>query len=43
MNKASNFNEFKAALELIGVPRFYVIYADKNDNIFYLSNAKTSC
>lgn len=40
MNKASNFNEFKAALEIIGVPRFNVIYADKNDNIFYLSNAK---
>ena len=40
MNKASNFNEFKSALEIVGVPRFNVIYADRKDNIFYLSNAK---
>jgi acyl-homoserine-lactone acylase len=40
MNKAADFTEFKTALEIIGVPRFNLIYADKMDNIFYLSNAK---
>ena len=39
MNKATNFSEFKEALEIIGVPRFNVMYADRYDTIFYISNA----
>lgn len=40
MNKATNFSEFKKALSIMGVPRFNVVYADREDNIFYFSNAK---
>jgi acyl-homoserine-lactone acylase len=40
MNKATNFNEFKAALEQNHLPMFNIMYADKADNIFYISNGK---
>lgn len=42
MNKASTFQEFESALKLVGVPRFNIVYADRDDNIFYMSNARLS-
>jgi acyl-homoserine-lactone acylase len=38
MNKASNFSEFKNALEMRGIGALNFVYADKEDNIYYLSN-----
>jgi acyl-homoserine-lactone acylase len=40
MNKARNFYEFKNALKMTAIPGFNVVYADKSDTIFYLSNGK---
>ena len=40
MNKARNYDEFREALDLQGIPCTNIVYADKEDNIFYLSNAK---
>ncbi len=40
MNKARNFNEFYKAMEMVAIPGFNTIYADKNDTIFYVSNGK---
>jgi acyl-homoserine-lactone acylase len=40
MNKARNLEEFKAALNLRGIPRFNVIYADKEGHIFYICNGQ---
>jgi len=40
MNKASNLNEFKDALKMCGLPRFNVAYADRQDNIYYLSGGR---
>ena len=40
MNKATNFNEFKSALEIQGIPCTNIVYADKEDNIFFISNAR---
>lgn len=40
MNKASNLEEFKEALEMTAIPSFNMIYADRDDNIFYVSNGK---
>ena len=42
MNKAKNFQEFESALRLLGIPRFNIVYADREDNIFYMSNARLS-
>ena len=42
MNKASNFSEFEESLKLLGIPRFNIVYADRDDNIFYMSNARLS-
>jgi len=42
MNKATSFKEFEAALKLLGIPRFNIVYADREDNIFYMSNARLS-
>ena len=42
MNKAKNFDEFEDALKLLGIPRFNIVYADRDDNIFYMSNARLS-
>jgi acyl-homoserine-lactone acylase len=38
MAKAKNWKEFEAALKMLQMPMFNVIYADKNGNIFYLFN-----
>ncbi|MCP4443401.1 MAG: acyl-homoserine-lactone acylase [Aureispira sp.] len=38
MNKATNFKEFKAALNMQGLSMFNLVYADKEDNIYYLCN-----
>jgi acyl-homoserine-lactone acylase len=40
MNRSSNFTEFKAALNQNHLPMFNIMYADKEDNIFYISNGK---
>ena len=38
MNKAQNFNEFYEILEMNQIPGYNIGYADKDDNIFYISN-----
>lgn len=38
MNRATNLTEFKAALDLQGVVSTNIVYADVEDNIYYLSN-----
>ena len=40
MNRATNFTEFKAAIDQNHLAMFNIIYADKQDNIFYISNGK---
>lgn len=40
MNKAHNFKEFEAALRIQGLPGTNVVYADKEDNIYYLCNGQ---
>jgi len=40
MNKAKNFTTFKQALDLHFIPSTNIVYADKSDTIYYLSNAK---
>ncbi|MDG2153174.1 MAG: penicillin acylase family protein [Crocinitomicaceae bacterium] len=40
MNKATNWTEFKTALQMMSIPRFNVMYADKSDSIFYMSLGK---
>lgn len=38
MNKAKDLSEFKKALEIRGIVSTNIVYADKEDNIFYISN-----
>lgn len=38
MNKANNFTEFYNALGLQGLSMFNIVYADRNDTIFYINN-----
>ena len=38
MAKAKNWNEFEAALKMLQIPMFNIVYADKAGNIFYLFN-----
>ncbi len=38
MNKATNFKEFKAALDKQRIAMFNLVYADKDDNLYYLTN-----
>ena len=38
MNKASSFDEFYSILEMNEIPGYNIGYADKDDNIFYISN-----
>ncbi len=38
MNKASNYDEFMAALNSSKLPGINVVYADDQDNIYYLAN-----
>ena len=40
MGKATNFNEFRNALEIHALPMFNTGYADKDGNIFFVYNAK---
>ncbi len=40
MNKAKNLEEFKKALEMQGIPCTNIVYADREDNIFYISNGR---
>ncbi|MBX9779170.1 MAG: penicillin acylase family protein [Chitinophagaceae bacterium] len=39
-NKAKNFTEFKAALNMMAIPGYNIVYADKYDTIYYLSNGR---
>ena len=38
MDKASNFDEFQDALDMQGITKFNIVYADKDDNIYFVSN-----
>lgn len=38
MSKARNFTEFKKALEMQQMPNMNIVYADRYDTIFYISN-----
>ena len=40
MGKASNWSEFKTALKMMAVPRFNVVYADREDHIFWMNNGR---
>lgn len=40
MNKATNFTSFYKALKMEALPGYNVMYADKFDTIFYLSNGR---
>jgi acyl-homoserine-lactone acylase len=40
MNKAINLQEFYKAMEMVAIPGFNTVYADNQDNIFYVSNGK---
>ena len=38
MNKATNFSEFYEAVQIGSVARFNIIYADKNDTLYFINN-----
>jgi acyl-homoserine-lactone acylase len=40
MNKARNFTEFYKAISMTSLPMFNIMYADRFDTIFYISNGK---
>lgn len=40
MNKAANYTEFRSALKMEAIPSYNIVYADRFDTIYYLSNAK---
>jgi acyl-homoserine-lactone acylase len=40
MNKATNFSSFYKALKMEALPGYNVMYADRFDTIFYMSNGK---
>jgi acyl-homoserine-lactone acylase len=40
MDKSRNFSEFYKAMEMVAIPMFNTVYADRYDTIFYVSNAK---
>lgn len=40
MNKAKNLDEFMAALRMQAIPCTNIVYADREDNIYYLSNGR---
>ena len=39
MNKAQNFTQFYKAISVQGLSMFNIMYADRNDTIFYINNA----
>jgi len=40
LNKAKSFTEFKNILQMEAIPGYNLVYADRYDTIYYLSNAK---
>ena len=38
MNKAKNFTEFRDAVRMHALGRFNIVYADRNDTIYYIDN-----
>lgn len=40
MNKAKNFDEYYEILTMNALPRFNIVYADKESNIFYIDNGR---
>ena len=40
MNKAKNFTEFYKAVSMMSLPMFNIMYADRYDTVFYISNGK---
>ena len=40
MGKASSWKEFESALKMMSVPRFNLMYADREDSIFCMSIAR---
>jgi acyl-homoserine-lactone acylase len=38
MNKANNFDEFYETIKMNALPRFNIIYADKDQNLYYIDN-----
>lgn len=40
MNKAKNFSEFKRALKMEAIPSYNIVYGDRYDTIYYLSNGR---
>ena len=39
-NKAKNFTEFKSAVDMVAIPGYNIVYADRFDTIFYISNGR---
>ncbi|NNF35070.1 MAG: acylase [Saprospiraceae bacterium] len=39
MNKAKNFDEFQQALKMQAIPSTNIVYADRYDSIYFISNA----
>lgn len=39
-NKAKNFTEFKSAVNMKAIPGYNIVYADKYDTIYYISNGR---
>jgi acyl-homoserine-lactone acylase len=39
MNKARNFDEFQKALDMQAIPSTNIVYADRYDSIYFISNA----
>jgi acyl-homoserine-lactone acylase len=40
MNKATSFHEFKSALKMEAHPSYNIVYGDRYDTIYYISNGK---
>lgn len=40
LNKAKNFTEFNHVLQMNAIPGYNIVYADRYDTIYYLSNGK---
>lgn len=40
MNKAKNFRQFKSALKMEALPGYNIVYGDRYDTIYYLSNGR---
>lgn len=39
-NKAKNFTEFRSALDMLAIPGYNIVYADRFDTIYYISNGR---